>query len=441
MQRSLVIKKLAEVFLASGINSPFLTSRCAVVLGRNWRWLRPLADRYVVTFSNRIRPSYREVLSFLETDTGLKEAFTRNSGQFEIKQWIEETPHMRPVPAAQAWPVPPIETTGALAEWLWLDAGHLEWYADLKAFAETSISEKLSHYSYHVLRKRTGSVRLIEAPKRQIKKLQTQILEWILNPVPPHPAVHGFIAKRSITTFVAPHTGQRVVLKMDLRNFFPSLRAARIQAFFRTAGYPDEVAQLLTGVCTNITPRRFWRAPELNLTLQEIQDMRDLYGRPHLPQGAPTSPALANLCAWRLDCRLQALAASAGAQYTRYADDLVFSGDEHFDRSVSRFSAHIGAVVLEEGFAIHHAKTRIMRQGQQQRVAGLVVNQHANVARPDYDRLKAILTNCIRHGPESQNQNAHTSFRQHLEGHISFVHMVNPAKALRLRALFDQIAW
>jgi hypothetical protein len=160
-----------------------------------------------------------------------------------------------------------------------------------------------------------------------------------------------------------------------------------------------------------------------------------------LPQGAPTSPALANLCAYRADCRLAGLAKSVDARYTRYADDLAFSGDEAFARNVERFAAHVAAILLEEGFSVNHRKTRIMRQGVRQHLAGLAVNRRLNVIRANFDRLKATLHNCVRPGPESQNRDAHDSFRSHLDGRVGFVETINPAKGKRLRALFEKIRW
>ena len=112
---------------------------------------------------------------------------------------------------------------------------------------------------------------------------------------------------------------------------------------------------------------------------------RHLYAWPHLPQGAPTSPALANICAYRIDCRLTGLAEASGAVYTRYADDLAFSGGEDFERSAERFAIRAAAILLEEGFQVHHRKTRIMRQGVRQYLAGVVINEHVNVIRRDYD--------------------------------------------------------
>jgi len=160
-----------------------------------------------------------------------------------------------------------------------------------------------------------------------------------------------------------------------------------------------------------------------------------------LPQGAPTSPSLANLCSYRLDCRLSLLAKSAAANYTRYADDLAFSGGEGFAACVERFATHVAAILGEEGFTVQHRKTRIMRQSTRQHLAGLVTNQRLNVRRAQFDVLKAILTNCVRHSPETQNLEAHPHFREHLQGRIAFVESINLEKGKRLRAIFDQITW
>jgi hypothetical protein len=166
-----------------------------------------------------------------------------------------------------------------------------------------------------------------------------------------------------------------------------------------------------------------------------------MYARPHLPQGAPTSPALANMSFYRLDCRLGGLAESAGARYTRYADDLAFSGGDEFEKGVERFGLHVAALLLEEGFRVNHRKTRIMRQSVRQHLAGLVTNQRPNIMRSDFDRLKALLTNCIHLGPETQNREGRLRFRAHLAGRVAFVEMVNPEKGKRLRALFKRIRW
>ena len=178
--------------------------------------------------------------------------------------------------------------------------------------------------------------------------MQRSILAEILDSIPPHEAAHGFVKGRSIQSFASPHAGQRVVLRMDVRDFFPSISALRIQAFFRTAGYPDSVASFLCGLCTNAVPDAAWHEHRGALGVEKAFELRGLYRRRHLPQGAPTSPSLANLCAYRLDARLAGLADSAGAVYTRYADDLAFSGNDQFERQVERFSDLVGAILLEE---------------------------------------------------------------------------------------------
>lgn len=348
---------------------------------------------------------------------------------------------MRPAPAAETWDVPAIESTGDLAKWLGIDPGEMRWFADLKGLGYKQGTQALRHYHYRVLAKRFGSVRLIEAPKPRLKDRQRQILIWILEKVPIHPAVHGFVKGRSIKTFVAPHVGKRVVLRMDLRDFFPTFGGVRIQNVFRTLGYPEAVADLLGGICTNATPPDVWNDVGVQVDREVLNEARRLNARAHLPQGAPTSPALANISFYRVDCRLSALAKSAGANYTRYADDLAFSGDEEFEKRVERFSAHVAAVLLEEGFRVNHSKTRVMRQGVRQQLAGLVTNQKLNVVRRDFGRLKAVLTNCVRHGPESQNREGRPHFREQLEGRVSFVEMVNPAKGRRLREILHKIRW
>jgi hypothetical protein len=108
---------------------------------------------------------------------------------------------------------------------------------------------------------------------------------------------------------------------------------------------------------------------------------------------------------------------------------------------VERFSTHAAAIALEEGFTVNHRKTRIMRQGVRQHLAGIVVNQKVSLRRRDLEVLEAILTNCGRFGPESQNRVRLPDFRAHLEGRVGFVEMIDRAKGQRLRGLFEGIQW
>jgi hypothetical protein len=358
-----------------------------------------------------------------------------------VAEWLTESNKMQPAGAALPWNLPVIETTGDLACWLSLHPNQLEWLADLKGLCHRLGSPKLQHYRYRVLAKRSGGVRLIESPKRELKELQRRILSSILDLVPAHECAHGFIRGRSIVTFAAPHVRRHVVLSMDLENFFPAFPAARVQAIFRTFGYPEQVADRLGGICSNVVPRSLWNNRPAGIDSENWREAREIYARPHLPQGAPTSPAIANITAFRLDCRLSGLARSAGAVYTRYADDLAFSGGEEFSRMIERFSAHAAAIALEEGFDVNHRKTRIMRRGVRQNLGGIVVNEQISLRRRDLEILKATLINCARFGPDSQNREGLADFRAHLQGRIGFVEMVSRAKAQRLRAVFDTIGF
>jgi RNA-directed DNA polymerase len=440
MQDALLVKALARALTAGESSPELLFDRCSQTLGRRWRWLRPLIARYLEKFGGT-RPRHRDAVLFVREDEGFQRARSKYSDELSVHELWTEPDKMRPVSRAADWGLPAIESTGDLAKWLGVSPTELRWLADLRGIGYKRSDDRLRHYHYQILAKRFGSVRVIEAPKPRLKDRQRQILIWILQKVPPHSAVHGFVKGRSIKTFTAPHVGRRVVLRMDVRDFFPTFGGVRIQNLFRTLGYPERVADLLGGICTNSVHLNIWNEVARSLDVLELAELRRLYARPHLPQGAPTSPTLANISFYRLDCRLNALAKSAGADYTRYADDLAFSGDVEFEKRVERFAAHVASILLEEGFRVHHQKTRIMRQGVRQHLAGLVTNRGTNIPRADFDRLKAVLTNCFRHGVQSQNRERRPEFRAHLEGRVAFAEMINPEKGKRLRAILERVQW
>ena len=429
---------LAEALVAGPWQVEDLVDRGGRALGRRGRWLRPLARRLVAAFG--ARPTAARVAAFLRDDDGFRLACGEQVLTLAVRPW--PAPAMWPAPGAPtSWPVPPLSTPADLARRLGLEPGELDWMADRQGRGRTTAAGPRHHYRYRWQAKRNGAARLIEAPKPRLRGIQRRLLDEVIARVPPHEAAHGFRAGRSVRTFVAPHVGRAVVLRMDLRDFFPSITAARVAALFRTAGYPEAVAGVLAGLCTNRVPAAVWDDPAAPTPGPDAGRSRRLYRQPHLPQGAPSSPALANLCAYRLDGRLATLAEAAGARYTRYADDLVFSGGPDLARAIRRFHVHACAVALEEGFVVHTRKTRVMRQGVRQRAAGVVLNQRPNVPRADFDRLKAILHNCLAHGPHGQDRVGHADFHAHLAGRIAHVATLHPERGRRLRALFDRIAW
>ncbi|WP_197530632.1 reverse transcriptase family protein [Bythopirellula polymerisocia] len=416
-----------------------MVERASHLLAKRWRWLRPLARRVVAAYDGKPLPRSIALTKFILSDLGFSRALEKH--EVHVVHPLINVPTMNPIAVANTWRLPSICTIKELADLLSITVSELNWFADLKLFEYKRNRGALRHYRYRPVTKRFGRIRLIEAPKPRLKVIQTLILSTILNNVPPHTAAHGFRRGRSIKTFAEPHTDKMAVLKIDLSDFFPSISIARVQSLFRALGYPELVADTLAGLCSNATPLDVWDSPKVDSPAKNIRQVRWLYANPHLPQGAPTSPTLANLCAYRLDCRLSALAESVGAVYTRYADDLAFSGDDSFARVAKRFQIHVCATAMEEGFRVHHRKTRIMRRGVRQRIAGLVVNKHLNLARNDIDRLKAILTNCIRFGAHTQNRSEQDDFRAHLYGRVAFVESINPRKGSKLRQLLEQVEW
>ncbi len=437
----LAARKLARLLLAGPFTVREATNRVRASLGRCPRWLSRGLTRWVPEIGEGARPRQQRVQARVRSNAGFQTAF--HSRQLRLPASPPMSAMLPASGAPQTWNLPKLTSTHDLAHFLHLTIGELEWFADLKSINSKTLKARLTHYRYRWQPKRVGSARLIESPKRRLKQLQRHILHAILDRIPPHEAAHGFRSGHSIHSFVAPHVGQEMVLRLDLRDFFPTISRARVIALFLTAGYPEPVALRLAGICTNGVPSAVLDlGPKVaTLPFPEQFRLRKLYQAPHLPQGSPSSPSLANLAAHRLDCRFSGLAHSAGAHYTRYADDLVFSGGKDFSRSAERFAVLACAVALEEGFEVQTRKTRLMRQSVSQHAAGMILNQKANLPRREYESLKAILHNCVRFGPASQNREAHPYFQAHLLGRIAHLATVNPGRANKLRSQFDLIDW
>jgi RNA-directed DNA polymerase len=264
--------------------------------------------------------------------------------------------------------------------------------------------------------KRTGGVRRISAPRAQLKEVQRAILEKILALMPAHPAAHGFVKGRSTVSNAQPHTGSTVVVRVDLEDFFPTVHYRRVKGLFQAHGYGEEVAGTLAGLTTHRA-----KLPDGTVVWPGV-----------LPQGAPTSPAIANLVCRRMDARLTALAKKAGGTYTRYADDLSFSFKTPPER-MGRFLWWVNAILQQEGFAENAPKRRVMRKGLRQRVTGLTVNQQVSIPRSERRRFKAILANCRKHGVESQAR-GRKDFAGWLRGYAAYVRMVHPELGARWQA-------
>jgi RNA-directed DNA polymerase len=331
------------------------------------------------------------------------------------------------------WP-----SIGALAEGLNVPVPGL-WRLTRSASWQRQVPLGDQHYRYELLPKRTGGWRLLEVPHPYLRALQRKVLDDLVSHIPPHEAATAYVRGRSVVDHARAHAGQAVLLKFDLRDFFATVRASRVHATFAELGYSPAVARELMALCTTATPEPVLERlrAEGGLTWAQAMRLRDA----HLPQGAPTSAALANLCAFRLDTRIAGLARALGARYTRYADDIVLSGDASLLRWADRVEARIGAWALDEGFALNHRKTRRVARSRRQAVCNIIVNERLNLPRVEFDRLKAQLHACAAKGASSQNRTGLPNWEQHLRGRVAWAEQLNAQKAQRLRRLLDRIDW
>jgi RNA-directed DNA polymerase len=285
-------------------------------------------------------------------------------------------------------------------------------------------------YTRFSIPKRSGGERVICAPKKQLRWVQRQILEKILQPVPVHDAAHGFVCGRSTVTNAAPHLGATLLLKFDLQDFFPTVRMHRVLGLFTRLGYHAGAARFRA----DDTSREI--APVLARLCCYTPDPR-LWGEAVLPQGAPTSPAITNLICRRLDARLTGLAQRNQGTYTRYADDLTFSF-RHQELDLGRFRWWVDQICHQEGFLVHQDKFRVIRRSQRQLVTGIVINDSLRVPRDERRRFRAILHNCRAHGVDSQAR-GHPRFREYLRGFACYVHMVHPEEGNELLQQVDEL--
>ncbi|MBI1312212.1 hypothetical protein GC176_13055 [bacterium] len=219
-------------------------------------------------------------------------------------------------------------------------------------------------YREAFISKRSGGSRRLLIPNSELKRLQRTILRRLLGRLRTHDAVTGFERGLSIVENAAPHVGQAVVIKLDVTDFFPSTRADRIDAYFRRVGWDAECAALLTRVTTH---------------------------EDGLPQGAPTSPRLSSLVNFGLDRAIERFVCDRRrGVYTRYADDLTISFPKDYPRRIRVVVQFIARRLRCDGYALNRSKIRILRQHQQQRVTGLVVNDCVNVPRHIRRKLRAV---------------------------------------------------
>ena len=308
--------------------------------------------------------------------------------------------------------LPVWKTEAALAAALGVTVRQL-WYFACHRLRDTS-----PHYVTFAIPKRRGGERLIMAPKRFLKALQRRLNELLVNHLPVSEAAHGFRKGRSIRTNAEPHVGQGIVVRVDLADFFPTVTYARVRGYLIAIGYSYPVAASLALLLTEAE-----RQPvEVDGTTFHVP-----VGQRHCVQGAPTSPGLCNAIFLKADHRIAGLARKFGFNYTRYADDLTFSGSANHDAARAMVQ-HLGRLLTEEGFTVNTAKTSIQTRRGRQSVTGVVVNDTAGLSRQERRRLRAM-AHRLRHTDTPDPADV-----AHLEGKLNYLAMLNPAQAAALRS-------
>lgn len=268
-------------------------------------------------------------------------------------------------------------------------------------------------YSQFEIPKRNGSKRVIDVPSERLKDIQRWILNNILVNYKLNDYCYGFRKGKSIYDNALQHVSKPCVLNFDIKNFFPSISRDDVFYVFYNKGYTKKVAYYLSKLVTK-------------------DDV--------LPQGAPTSPMLSNIVALKLDKRLQLLSKKYYASYSRYADDITFSGAEN----IVNLIPIVKKIVEEEGFCLNEEKTRYAYTYQRQEVTGLIVNKKVSIPNEYIKELKKEIYFCKKYGVNShlsRIQIEKSFYKEHLYGKVYFVKMINEELGHYLLEELEKIEW
>jgi RNA-directed DNA polymerase len=254
-------------------------------------------------------------------------------------------------------------------------------------------------YTKFYIRKKTTGLREISEPMPTLKEIQKWILNNILYQINISKFAKAFRKNYSIKTNARFHVNQDYVLSLDIKEFFPSIKLAKIYSIFLGIGYCKQVAMMLTKLCCLDNS---------------------------LPQGAPTSPALSNIVAQKIDNRVGGFAVKFGLRYTRYADDITISGPDFHPGSIIKF---VEKVLNENEFELNHNKTRLMRPHERQVVTGITVNKKLNASKGLRRSIRKDLYYIRKYGINSHLDRVNIkrkNYIPHVIGLIDFILFLRP---------------
>ena len=247
------------------------------------------------------------------------------------------------------------------------------------------LEDEKYYLSYPIAKNNRKTTRWIDAPQGELKELQETFLHRYLYRFSAHPNCVGFVKGKSVRTGAERHIGTEQLLNMDLKNFFSTIKT-------------NKVIRLLTFLSSRHNSISGTHITYLNSNDKMLLN-RLLTFKGRLPQGAPTSPAVANLCAYPMDVQLTNLAQANSCVYTRYADDLTFSTKKTKDKfNIIGMIPQIREIIEKNNFSVNYKKTRVQKQNNRMTVTGVVVNKKLSTAKWYWRNFRAKLHNLEKSG-------------------------------------------
>lgn len=287
----------------------------------------------------------------------------------------------------------------------------LKW-SELKNIIDNS---NLYYHDFFISKRNSNKKRKISAPSKELFYIQKEIQNAILEKIEINSFAFGFVKRKSIIDNASYHLKAEKLLSIDLKDFFPSIGFTRVYyIFYNMCGYHSDVASSLTKIV-----------------------MKDK----GLPQGAPTSPIISNIVCYKLDYRLQRLSEKIGIKYSRYADDIVLSGESN--KVNNKLLYTVKKIVEDEGFVINDEKTKFLDKSKRMEVTGLVINNNKISVKKDYIlKIRQELYYIKKYGLNNhlnKNNIYNSNYKEHLKGKIMFIWSINREKGYKLLKEFDAI--
>ena len=301
------------------------------------------------------------------------------------------------------------------------------------------ISNKDKYYKFYQIKKRKGGFRQIIVPFSNLRILQNFILINILNSRGVHDAAKGFVKGKSILDNALPHKNQPAILNLDLLKFFDTINEKRIFGIFKAMGYASNLAYDFAQITTVRLPIEYLNT--FNPKEKKAYERLVNNNLGVLPQGAPTSPALSNLVMRRLDNRLFKLSLKLNVKFTRYADDITFSGDLNNLPKINLLKQ----IIKDEGFNVNWEKVGIYKKGRKQIVTGLTVSNDVHVPRTFKKIVKKHIYCCLKFGVTNhlnyQKLDDKNFYKEWLLGKILFIKSIEPEVGFKLLQEYNNIDW